>query len=125
MLVHGDLHTQNLGVRRGRLLVVDWADATIGSEQWDVLCLSNELLIAGIPHDPPLRQPAEAFAAIAGMVMREYHRWADTDRSDPNADTIRRQKTESMRAALSRAAELLELPPPDGPLFRCPGVTDY
>ena len=113
-LVHGDVSAANLCVRDGTLLLVDWAEAAVGSLDWARVVGGLEWRMRGLAVDVPVPSArlAPAVATLAGFALREYLRWGADDAEDPRTVSIRRRKTAAFAASLAWVAELLQLDPP-------------
>lgn len=113
-LVHADVAAANLCVRGASLVLVDWADAAVGSLDWARVIGANEWRMRSLPIDVPVPPDrlGPCVATLAGFALREYLRWGADDADDARTIAIRTRATAAFASALAWAAELLELDPP-------------
>ena len=113
-LVHGDIAAPNLCVRDRALVLVDWADAAVGSLDWARVIGANEWRMRSLAVDVPVPSSrlGPCVATLAGFALREYLHWGADGASDPRTIAIRTRKTAAFASALEWAAELLDLDPP-------------
>lgn len=113
-LVHNDVFSANIAFSGDRAVLVDWATAAVGNALLDTAMAVLSLRVDGGPV-ARLDFPNEAgFAALlAGHNALEapapVPAWARPD------STMRAEQLGDLRHALAWAAELLDLPAPDGP----------
>jgi phosphotransferase family enzyme len=119
-LLHMDVRSDNVCIRGGRALLVDWNWASIGNPTVDVATWLPSLSMEGGPSPEdilPEAAPEAAivsgfFAARAGLPPP-----ADEPGAVPGQwERIRAVQLAQLREALPWSARSLELPQPDGPL---------
>jgi hypothetical protein len=111
-LLHLDVRSDNLCIRMGRAVLVDWNLACVGNELFDIACWIPSLEAEGglapeellDPETPGLREMA---AAVAGYLCSR----AGLPRI-PEAPHVRPLQLSQTRTALPWAARALGLPPP-------------
>lgn len=111
-LVHGDVRSDNLCIRAGRALLVDWNLAAAGNALFDLISWLPSLHAEGGPPPEELgvqREPGapELIALIAGFFAAR----AGLPRI-PHAPRVRDVQLQQLRVALPWAARTLGLPPP-------------
>jgi hypothetical protein len=108
-LVHRDLRSDNLCIREGRALLVDWNLAVAGNPLFDLAAWSPSLHTEGGPEPGDLgeRGTGEIVALLAGY-------WAARAGLPviPHAPRVRAVQQAQLKVALPWAARLLGLPPP-------------
>lgn len=103
-LVHGDLGAGNLAVVDGRVLVVDWSDAHIGSADLDRTTLAIDVAHAsGRRVPPPVADPAAWIAKVAGLLLDAARRPAWPG---PGGARVRAQQADLARTAVAWARDL-------------------
>ncbi|HET7030278.1 MAG TPA: phosphotransferase [Candidatus Limnocylindrales bacterium] len=107
-LIHGDIRGDNLCVRDGRAIVIDWNHATIGNPDFDVAAWLPSLAADGGPLPESILPDAPELAAwVAGYFCA--HAGLP---SVPDAPHVRPLQLAQARTALPWAARALGLPPP-------------
>jgi len=109
-VVHGDVRSDNLCVRHGRAVLVDWNFAMRGNPALDIAAWLPSLALEGGPRPEELADAVVAafappvagfFAAHAGLPPPE------------GAPLVRGFQLAQLEVALPWACSVLELPPPD------------
>ncbi len=107
-LVHGDLRSDNVCLRDGRAIVIDWNHATIANPDFDVAAWLPSLAAEGGPPPESILPDAPELAAwIAGYFCA--HAGLPFL---PDAPHVRALQLSQARTALPWAARALGLPPP-------------
>jgi Phosphotransferase enzyme family len=109
-LVHGDVRSDNICLRAGSALIVDWNLATIGNAQVDMAFWLPSLAAEGGP-DPEAVFPGcppELAAHVAGFFASRAGQPIIA-----HAPLVRKVQLDQLRHALPWAARILGLPPPD------------
>ncbi|HLZ69588.1 MAG TPA: phosphotransferase [Dehalococcoidia bacterium] len=111
-LVHGDVRSDNLCLRDGRALLVDWNQAVAGNALFDKISWLPSLHAEGgpLPEELGLQQAPgapELIALIAG-----YFAARAGLPPIPHAPRVRDVQREQLKVALPWAARTLGLPPP-------------
>jgi hypothetical protein len=106
-LVHVDVRSDNLCIRGGRALLVDWNQACIGNAAFDPAVLRSSMLAeGGRAREVP---GVDAFAAwIAGFFAARA-----ALPPPPTAPTVRPLQLAQLREALPWTVQVLDLPPLD------------
>lgn len=108
-VVHCDIRSDNVCVRRGSTLLVDWNLASIGNAEFDVAFWLPSLAAENgpLPEDVAPECPAELAAYVAGFFA------CRAGQSDiPHAPLVRQVQRQQLRTALPWAARALGLPAP-------------
>ncbi len=108
-LVHGDVHAGNLCYRDGRLVLADWATAAAGNPWCDIHSWLVTMAAEGGP--PPDERQGPGADSHAALIAADQVLLAPSRASDPVLFDLRRQR---LVVALSWAARLLGLTPPEG-----------
>jgi aminoglycoside phosphotransferase (APT) family kinase protein len=107
-LVHADIRSDNLCLRNGRALIVDWNWACVGHPDIDIAVWLPSLAYEGGPMPwEILPGRADLASLFAGYLCEHAGREAI-----PQAPHVRRLQLEQGRVALTWAARELGLPPP-------------
>jgi hypothetical protein len=109
-LVHCDLRSDNLCLRDGRAVLIDWNHACIGNPQLDLMSWLPGLHAEGGPLPEEIAGDATEFAAY----MSGY--WAASAGRSPidGAPRVRPLQLFQLKSALPWAVRVLKLPPLDG-----------
>jgi hypothetical protein len=109
-LLHFDVRSDNVCLRGGRALFVDWNWATVGNADLDLACWLPSLHAEGGPPPDRVATGLGGFAAaLAGFFCANAAR-----PPIPTAPGVRRVQLEQARTALPWACRELGLPEPDG-----------
>lgn len=108
-LMHFDVRSDNLCIRDGRAILVDWNFACVGNPLADVACWLPSLHAEGgpAPDEILLEGAAELAALLAGYFASHAAR-----PEIPEAPHVRTLQLRQARTALPWAARALGLPPP-------------
>lgn len=107
-LLHLDVRSDNLCIRDGAAVLVDWNWATVGNPLFDVAAWLSSLHAEGGPAPEEVCPASSAFAPfLAGF-------WASVVGLPPpsTAPRLREVQLQQLRVALPWAARALDLPPP-------------
>jgi hypothetical protein len=111
-LLHCDVRSDNLCLRDGRALLIDWNHAAVGNALFDVaFWLPSLEMEGGPPPEEVIDVPPGMTAIVAGFFAARAGRAVI-----PAAPRVREIQMAQLRFALPWAARALGLPPPDGPL---------
>ena len=112
-LVHCDLRSDNLCIRHGRAVLVDWNWASVGNPAFDVaFWLPSLVLEEGPPVEEIARRRPEV-DAFAALVAGFFAHRAGQPPPD-GAPAVRGFQRAQLEVALPWAARVLDLPHPDG-----------
>ena len=107
-LVHCDVRSDNLCLRDGRTVLVDWNHARVGNGALDAAFWAPSLALEGGPQPAEVARP-EFAAFVAGFFA------AHAGLSPPEgAPLVRGFQRAQLEVALPWACAVLDLPPPDG-----------
>lgn len=108
-LLHGDVRSDNLCLRDGRTLLVDWNWACVGNPAVDVAFWLPSLTLEGGPEPDEIARDSPGAAALAPIVAGFFA--ADAGRPAPTgAPSVRSFQLAQLRVALPWAVRVLELP---------------
>jgi thiamine kinase-like enzyme len=110
-LLHMDVRSDNLCLREGQAVLVDWNFACTGNPRFDLAAWLPSLHAEGGPAPEEVVAPAEDMAAFASVLAGYFA--AHAARPDiPEAPHVRPLQRMQARTALPWAAQALGLPPP-------------
>jgi hypothetical protein len=110
--LHVDVRSDNLCIRDGRAVLVDWNHACLGNPLLDTAAWLPSLEAeGGPPPDEVLPDATEGLPAIASLLAGYFAARAGLP-PIPAVPHVRRLQLEQARVALPWAARLLGLPPP-------------
>jgi hypothetical protein len=108
-LLHMDVRSDNLCLRNGRALLIDWNWACVGDARFErASWLPSLHAQGGPPPEQVLREPAPEFAAMLAGYFCSHAGLPPI----PEAPHVRDMQLQQARAALPWAARELGLPPP-------------
>lgn len=111
-LVHGDVRSDNLCIRDGRALLVDWNQAAAGNALFDVISWLPSLRAEGGPPPEALGiHHAPGAPELIALVAGYFAARAGLPRI-PHAPRVRDVQLQQLRVALPWAARTLGLPSP-------------
>lgn len=111
-LVHGDVRSDNLCIRAGRALLVDWNLAAAGNPLFDLISWLPSLHAEGGPPPEALDVQREAGAPeLVALIAGFFAARAGLPRI-PHAPRVRDVQLQQLRVALPWAVRMLGLPPP-------------
>ena len=110
-LLHMDVRSDNLCLREGRALLVDWNFACTGNPRFDLAAWLPSLHAEGGPAPEEVAPPAEDMAAFASVLAGYFAAHAARPEI-PEAPHVRPLQRKQARTALPWAARTLGLPPP-------------
>ncbi|HZQ35144.1 MAG TPA: phosphotransferase [Dehalococcoidia bacterium] len=111
-LVHGDVRSDNLCLRAGRALLVDWNLAAAGNPLFDLISWLPSLYAEGGPPPEALGvQQAPGASELIALIAGFFAARAGLPRI-PHAPRVRDVQLQQLRVALPWAARTLGLPPP-------------
>jgi aminoglycoside phosphotransferase (APT) family kinase protein len=111
-LLHGDVRSDNLCLRGGRAILVDWNHARIGDAALDVAAWLPSLALEGGPGPEEVARDvpgANAFAAILAGFFAAHAGLPPPE----GAPRVRGFQLAQLEVALPWACAVLDLPPPD------------
>ena len=108
-LVHGDVRSDNLCLREGCAVLLDWNFASIGNPQYDQAFWLPSLAAENGPRPDDVMPdcPAPLAACVAGFFASRAG-----EPPIPHAPDVRQVQLQQLRTALPWAARALSLPPP-------------
>ncbi|MFI5392928.1 MAG: phosphotransferase family protein [Myxococcota bacterium] len=110
-LLHMDVRSDNLCLRDGRAMLVDWNFACTGNPRFDLAAWLPSLHAEGGPAPEQVVPPADDMAAFASVLAGYFA--AHAARPDiPEAPHVRPLQRKQARTALPWAARALALPTP-------------
>jgi Phosphotransferase enzyme family len=109
--LHFDVRSDNLCIRDGRALLVDWNHACVGNPLVDTAAWLPSLEAEGGPAPDEVLADADGLPEIAALLAGYFCARAGLP-SIPQAPHVRRLQIEQARTSLPWAARLLDLPPP-------------
>lgn len=110
-LLHFDVRSDNLCIREGRALLVDWNFACLGNPVFDVAAWLPSLHAEGGPPPEVVLDTTEEIAAIASLLAGSFG-WRGAQPDLPEAPHVRPLQRMQAATALPWAARALGLPPP-------------
>ena len=118
-LLHGDIRSDNLRWRRGRLTLFDWPHAFAGPPEYDLVAFAQSVAVEGGPQPEQLarwynaRQSLRESVLLASVAAVAAF-FADAAWREPisGLPRLRRFQRQQLAATLAWAARLLDLPPP-------------
>jgi Phosphotransferase enzyme family len=118
-LVHVDVRSDNLCVRGGRTILVDWNQAAVGNPLFDVVEWLPSLALEGGPSPGQILAPPEG-VELASLLAGFWACRAGLP-PPPTAPLVRELQRGQVEVLLPWLAESLVLPPPDGSALRSRG----
>lgn len=110
-LLHFDVRSDNLCLRDGRVILVDWNFACVGNPIFDVAAWLPSLHSEGGPAPDDLLPTTDEVAAIASLLAGNFG-WRAAQPDIPEAPHVRPLQRAQARTAVPWAARALGLPPP-------------
>jgi thiamine kinase-like enzyme len=115
-LLHFDVRSDNLCLRQGRAVLIDWNFACLGNPVFDVAAWLPSLHAEGGPAPEHVLEPTEEVACIASLLAGNFA-WRGAQADIVEAPHVRPLQRRQAATALPWAARALGLPPPlDRPL---------
>jgi thiamine kinase-like enzyme len=110
-LLHFDVRSDNLCVRQGRALLIDWNFACVGNPVFDIAAWLPSLHAEGGPPPEQMLETTDEVAAIASLLAGNFG-WRGAHADIPEAPHVRPLQRRQASTALPWAARALGLPPP-------------
>jgi hypothetical protein len=110
-LLHFDVRSDNLCVRGGRAILIDWNFACLGNPLFDVAAWLPSLHAEGGPPPEQVLEPAPEVAAIAALLAGNFG-WRGARPAIPEAPHVRPLQRKQAATSLPWAARALGLPAP-------------
>ena len=108
-LVHGDVRSDNLCVRGGRAVFVDWNEACVGNALFDLVCWAPSLAMEGGPAPEEMVGDRAGAAEMAALVASYFAARAGLP-AIPTAPGVRALQRAQLEVALPWALRALGLP---------------
>jgi len=108
-LVHFDLRSDNVCIRDGRALIVDWNWAAVGEPTWDLAGWLASLAAEGGPQPEELLRGGGPYAAVVAGYFAARAGLPPPPTADPS---VRDLQLSQLREARPWAARELRLPTP-------------
>lgn len=109
-VVHGDLRSDNLCIRRNRAVLFDWNNAVVGNSAFDVAAWLPSLTLEG---GPPPDEVADAAAAGFAVVIAGFFAARAGLPPHEGAPLVRGFQLAQLEIALPWACRVVEIIPPD------------
>jgi hypothetical protein len=113
-LLHADMRSDNLCIRDGRAVLVDWNWASVGNAAVDVAFWLPSLMLEGGPEPDEIGRAYPAAATLAPIVAGYFAATAGLP-PPAGAPTVRSFQLAQLEVALPWAVRVLELPEPSLP----------
>jgi hypothetical protein len=111
-LLHFDVRSDNICLREGRALLIDWNFACLGNPVFDVAAWLPSLHAEGGPAPEQVLPTSEEVAGIASLLAGNFG-WRGAQPDIAEAPHVRPLQRAQAATALPWAARALGLPPPD------------